>query len=352
MDKIQPSEKRNNWIIGAALGVGALAALVSLGKSRRRFDFKDKTVLITGGSRGLGLLMARELLSEGARVAVCARNSEELKRAEADLMNYGSQVFQTVCNVGNQLEVNQMVEAVRNHFGQIDVLINNAGIIQVGPLEVQTQKDFKDAMAVHFWGPFYTMQAVLPEMKKRGEGRIVNVSSIGGKMAIPHFAPYCASKFALVGLSSAMRIELAKDNIFVTTVCPGLMRTGSHVNATFKGQNEKEYAWFSIGGALPVSSINGERAARQIINACRRGDAEAIISVQAQLAITMNNLFPELTADISALVNQILPGAGGIGKGYARGKDSSSSISPSFLTALSDKESVENNELKQGEELN
>ncbi|MCA1638000.1 MAG: SDR family oxidoreductase, partial [Acidobacteria bacterium] len=247
MDKIELSEKRNNWIIAAALGVGALAAVAAFGKSRRRYDFAGKTVLITGGSRGLGLLMARELATEGARIAICARNSEELKRAEADLKSYGSEVFQTVCDVGKQADVDKMIEAVRNRFGQIDVLINDAGIIQVGPLEVQTQKDFEDSMAVHFWGPFYTMQAVLPEMKQRGEGRIINISSIGGKMAIPHFAPYCASKFALVGLSSAMRVELVKDNIFVTTVCPGLMRTGSHVNATFKGQNEKEYAWFSIG---------------------------------------------------------------------------------------------------------
>ncbi len=217
---------------------------------------------------------------------------------------------------------------------------------------MQTQKDFEEAMAVHFWGPFYTMKTVLPEMKRRGDGRIVNIASIGGKMAIPHFAPYCASKFALVGLSSAMRIELAKDNIFVTTVCPGLMRTGSHVNATFKGQNEKEYAWFSISNALPIASINGERAARRIIEACRRGDAEAIISIQAQIAAKINNLFPELTAEISALVNQILPGDGGIGEDYASGKESASSVSPSILTALSDKESYQNNELEQDERLN
>jgi NAD(P)-dependent dehydrogenase (short-subunit alcohol dehydrogenase family) len=351
MEKIELSEKKTNWIIGATLGVGALAALVALGKSRRHYDFKNKTVLITGGSRGLGLLMARELAGQGARVAVCARNSEELKRAEDDLRNYSTEVFQIVCNVGNQMEVDGMIEAVRSRFGQIDVLINNAGIIQVGPLEVQTQKDFEDAMAVHFWGPFFTMQAVIPEMKRRGEGRIVNVSSIGGKMAIPHFAPYCASKFALVGLSSAMRIELEKDNIFVTTVCPGLMRTGSHVNATFKGQNEKEYAWLSIGNALPVSSISGKRAARQIIEACRRGDAEAVVSIQARIAIKMNALFPELISEVSALVNQILPDAGGIGKGYARGKDSASLISPSILTALSDKEAYQNNELKPEENL-
>jgi len=229
-------------------------------------------------------------------------------------------------------------------FGRIDMLVNNAGVIQVGPLELQTQKDFEDAMAVHFWGPFYTMQAVVPKMRRQGSGRIVNIASIGGKVAVPHLAPYCASKFALVGLSNAMRGELVKDNIFVTTVCPGLMRTGSHVNALFKGQNEKEFAWFSIGNALPFSSISAENAARQIINAARRGDAEAIISIQAEFAAKMNNLFPELTAEILTLINQILPSPGGIGKSLAKGKDSESWISPSFLTTLADHQIDKNNE--------
>jgi len=201
-------------------------------------------------------------------------------------------------------------------------------------------------MAVHFWGAFYTMNAVLPEMKRRGEGRIVNISSIGGKMNVPHLAPYCASKFALVGLSGAMRLELVKDNIYVTTVCPGLMRTGSHVNAIFKGQNKKEFAWFSIGNALPVSSIGAERAAEQIVEATRRGDAELIVSIQAKLAAKANALLPEMTAEISEMINRILPSAGGIGEGHALGRESESFISPSFLTALADKEIYQNNELE------
>jgi short-subunit dehydrogenase len=146
-----------------------------------------------------------------------------------------------------------------------------------------------------------------------------------------------------------MRVELEKDNIFVTTVCPGLMRTGSHVNAEFKGQNEKEFAWFSIGNALPLSSINAERAANQIVEACRRGDAELIISMQAKLAAKVYALFPELASDVANLVNQALPSAGGIGTNYALGKDSASTVSPSILTALSDKESPRNNELEPNE---
>jgi NAD(P)-dependent dehydrogenase (short-subunit alcohol dehydrogenase family) len=342
------SKNRKSWWLAAA-GIGALAAYTALKKTRPIYDFRNRVVLITGGSRGLGLILARQLGERGARVAICARNQEELLRAEMDLKARGTEVFQTVCDVRNQSEVERMIEAVRNHYGQIDVLINNAGVIQVGPLEVQTQTDFETAMAIHFWGPFYTMNAVLPEMKQRGEGRIVNISSIGGKMAVPHLAPYCASKFALVGLSNSMRVELAKDNIFVTTVCPGLMRTGSHVNAVFKGQNEKEFAWFSVGNSLPVSSISGERAAAQIIEATARGDAELIISIQAKIAARVNNLFPELTADVSGLINRILPEAGGIRTNHALGKESRSAISPSILTALSDKESVQNNELESDE---
>lgn len=343
--------KQKNWWIAAAVGVGAVAAYTALKKSRPQFDFQDKVVLITGGSRGLGLILARTFAEEGAKIVICARDAEELNRAETDLKSLGAEVFQTVCDVRNQSEVNRTVEAVCNHYGQIDVLVNNAGVIQVGPLENQTQEDFENALAVHFWGAFYMMNAVVPKMKERGEGRVVNISSIGGKMAVPHLAPYCASKFALVGLSNAMRVELEKDGVFVTTVCPGLMRTGSHVNAVFKGQNEKEYAWFSIGDALPVSSISAERAANQIVEATRRGDAELIISIQAKLAATANALFPELTAGISNLVNQILPSAGGIGERHALGKDSQSEISPSILTTMIDDAARDNNELEPNEKL-
>ena len=343
--------KRNGWWLATALGVGAVTAYTVWGKPKIEYGFQDKVVLITGGSRGLGLVLAREFALENAKLAICARDGEELKRAKKDLENRGAEVLDVVCDVRNQNEVEQMIEKVCSHYGQIDVLINNAGVIQVGPLEVQTKEDFEDAMNVHFWGAYHTMSAVIPKMRERGEGKIVNISSIGGKMNVPHLAPYCASKFALVGLSGAMRVELAKDNIDVTTICPGLMRTGSHVNAVFKGKNTLEYAWFSISDAFPLASIGAEDAAQQIIEACRRGDAEAIISIQAQTAAKVNALMPELVSGISGLINQVLPSAGGIGENHALGKDSTSFASPSFLTASIDRESYENNELTKGEQL-
>ncbi len=336
------SKTTNKLIFAALAGAGAIAVSRLM---RPKYEFENKTVLITGGSRGLGLVLARQLADEGAKIAICARDGDELLQAKNDLELRGADVFTEVCDVRNQDEVDRLIKNVRGRFGQIDVLINNAGVIQVGPLELQTPEDFAQALAVHFWGPFHTMHSVLPEMRGRGDGRIVNISSIGGKMPVPHLAPYCASKFALAGLSSAMQAELSKDNIHITTVYPGLMRTGSHVNAMFKGQNEKEFALFSLGDATPLTSIGVERAAAQIIDACRYGKPELIITIQAKAAAKMYALLPSVTAGILTLVDRLLPGPGGIGTQQASGKESSSPLSPSFITTGIDQAAIENNEL-------
>ncbi|HST53425.1 MAG TPA: SDR family NAD(P)-dependent oxidoreductase [Pyrinomonadaceae bacterium] len=329
----------------AAAGAGALVAARALYRRRLEYDLKGKTVLITGGSRGLGLVLAREFAAEGANVAICARDREELERARADLASRDANVIAFPCDVTERAQVRELVEVVTRRFGGVDVLVNNAGVIQVGPLEVMTLEDFEQALAVHFWGPLYATLEVLPQMRARRHGRIVNVSSIGGKVSVPHLVPYSASKFALVGLSDGLRAELAKDNILVTTVCPGLMRTGSPRNATFKGRHRAEYAWFSISDALPVTSIQAERAARQIVSACRRGQAELVISAQAVLAVKFRALFPEATADILALANRLLPGPGGIGRKRAKGKESESAVSPSLLTILNEWAAQRNNEV-------
>jgi short-subunit dehydrogenase len=337
--------------IALAVGAGALFAAKAIKRSHRRFEFAGKSVLITGGSRGLGLVTARELMKRGARVAICARDAEELKRADDDLRQYGSDILTLVCDVRDTDDVSAMVNDMRQQFGSVDVLINNAGVIQVGPLELQTRKDYEDAMAVHFWGPLNTMLAVIPEMRDRRSGRIVNISSIGGKIAVPHLVPYSASKFALAGLSSGMRSELIRDNVYLTTVYPGLMRTGSHINALFKGQNEKEFAWFSIADSLPLTSVSAETAARQIVKAAANGDAELIISPQAKLAAKFNSLFPEIASDILALSAAMLPNAGGIGARMETGLESPSAASPSVLTMLADSASERNNELKSSESI-
>jgi short-subunit dehydrogenase len=206
--------------------------------------------------------------------------------------------------------------------------------------------DYEDAMNTHFWGPLYMVLAALPHMRRQGGGRIVNISSIGGKIAVPHLVPYSASKFALTGLSDGLRLELMRHNIIVTTVCPGLMRTGSPVNAMFKGRRPQEYAWFAISDSLPLASISADRAARQIINACRRGDAELVITVQAKMAVLARAMAPELFQDAMALMNNLLPGPSATDGDEARpGRESESEWAPSALTATTYKAAEENNEM-------
>jgi NAD(P)-dependent dehydrogenase (short-subunit alcohol dehydrogenase family) len=337
-------KQKDKLMLGLA-GAGALLATRALVRKLTEYDLDGKTVLITGGSRGLGLVMAREFARSGARVAICARDVEELDRARMDLVRRGARVISVQCDVTDKEQVSEMVRAVSERFGRIDVLVNNAGVIEVGPMEVMTLEDYEEAMKTHFWGPLYATLSVLPEMRKRRDGRIVNITSIGGKISVPHLLPYSASKFALVGFSEGLRAELKKDGIVVTTVCPGLMRTGSPRNATFKGQHRAEYAWFSISDSLPISSMSAERAARQIVAACKRGDAEVVLSIQAQVAVRFHGLFPGLTADILGLVNKLLPAPGGIGASRAKGKESQSELSPSWLTGLSESAAARNNEM-------
>ncbi|HEX8069735.1 MAG TPA: SDR family NAD(P)-dependent oxidoreductase [Pyrinomonadaceae bacterium] len=334
----------SGWLWATA-GLAGLLAARALLRRARAFDFAGKVVLITGGSRGLGLVLARELAARGARLAICARDPEELERARADLHGRGADVLAFPCDVTDRAQVAEWVRVCADRFGRIDALVNNAGVIEVGPVEAQTLADYEEALRTHFWGPLYAILAVLPELRRAGGGRIVNISSIGGKIGVPHLVPYCASKFALTGLSEGLRAELMKDNVVVTNVCPGLMRTGSPRNATFKGRHRAEYAWFSISDALPVTSIQAERAARQIVAACERGDAEVILTTQAVVAVKFHQLFPEVSADLRALVNQLLPAPGGIGARRAKGKDSESALAPSLLTALGDQAAARNNEI-------
>jgi NAD(P)-dependent dehydrogenase (short-subunit alcohol dehydrogenase family) len=326
-----------------AATAGSLIARSAL--RRNQYDLRDKVVYITGGSRGLGLVMARRFGAEGASLAISARNPNELKRAVADLNSRGIEVSAIPCDVTKEAEAQNAVQQITRKYGRIDVVVNNAGVIEVGPFQVMTLDDFRRALQTHFWAPLYTMLSVLPQMQARREGRIVNIASIGGKVSVPHLIPYCSSKFALVGLSEGLRAELFKHGIRVTTVCPGLMRTGSARNAVFKGKHRYEYALFSISAASPLTSISAERAAKQIVEACKRGDAEITISIQAKIAARVNGLFPGFVANALGAVNYVLPSPGGIGENEVNGTESTSAISPSILTRLNDRAAVRNNEV-------
>jgi NAD(P)-dependent dehydrogenase (short-subunit alcohol dehydrogenase family) len=287
------------------LGGLALAGCLLSRATRRTCSFAGKVILITGGSRGLGLVLARQFCAEGARVALLARDPDELAQAREELLRRGK-VLTISCDLLEREQIDAAVHEVVAHFGGLDVLINNAGIIEIGPLEHMQREDFERAMNLHFWAPFDLIMKALPHLRRGGEGRIVNIASIGGRMAVPHLAPYCASKFALVGLSDALRAELARDRIHVTTVTPGLMQTGSQGNARFKGDHLAEYTWFSLSTALPFSSTRAECAAAQIIAACRRGSPSLTIPLLARATIIGNALFPNIAGSMLKVINTVL----------------------------------------------
>jgi NAD(P)-dependent dehydrogenase (short-subunit alcohol dehydrogenase family) len=293
-------------LIVAAGALGTVMLLRERAREAAAIDLAGKVVLVTGGSRGLGLLLAREFGRQRARVAMCARDAAELDRAREHLALHGVDAFATVCDVRDRDAVQRMVDDVIGRFGGLDVLVNNAGIIQVGPVATMSVEDFEDAMAVNFWGVVHTTLAALPGMRRRRSGRIVNITSIGGKVSVPRLLPYGASKFAAVGFSEGLRAELAPEGIHVVTVVPGLMRTGSYLNASFKGDAPREARWFGLGATLPLVSMDAERAARQIVRAARRGDPERILSLPAAALAGVHGLLPGTTVELMTLANRFL----------------------------------------------
>ena len=303
----------------AAIAVGAAAFLIARAL-RSTATLYRPVVVITGGSRGLGYAIASRYAREGARLVLAARNRIELEQAQASLLaehpNMAPEDFYLVDgDLTDPAACDRLILAAVSHFSRIDILVNNAGIIGVGPLEAQPLEAFEQAMRVNFFAALYTTYAALPHMMAQlpTRGRrasIVDIASIGGKVAVPHMLPYSASKFALVGFSEGLHAELRGSGVRVTTVCPGLMRTGGEEHAEFLGDTAKEKRWFKLAAKTPFLSATAAYAANRIYYAVQSGRAEITITPQAWLAARTAGLAPGTTQRISALVNDwVLPNA-------------------------------------------
>jgi short-subunit dehydrogenase len=172
--------------------------------------------------------------------------------------------------------------------------------------------DYEAAVATMAMAPVRLTLAALPVMRAQGHGRIVTITSIGGKLSVPHLLPYSTAKFAAVGFSEGLRAELGRGPVTVTTVVPGLMRTGSHVRAEFAGRRQQEFTWFSLGASLPLVSMDAERAARQIVAGMAARRAEVFLTPAGQVAGRLAALAPEVTAPVlHAVQKAVLPAPGG-----------------------------------------
>ncbi|BCS34251.1 ketoacyl reductase [Luteitalea sp. TBR-22] len=321
----------------ALVALGGLAAAVAATawwRAAHAYQLRGRTVLITGGVRGLGLLLAREFGRRGARLAIVSRTPSEIGRAEDQLRASGLDVIAECCDVRDPRAVADLVRLVVGRTGRLDVVVNNAGVIQAAPFEHAQLEDFQESLDTHFWGPLYLTREALPFLRRApGGARLLNISSFGGRVGVPHLAAYSAGKFALVGLSETLRAELHKDGVLVTTATPGLMRTGSHGKILVRGQHEKEALWFGAGVATPLTSMSGTRAARELVDACVAGRAHATPGLQFRLAEIAETLVPQLAAGVKAIIaGRLLPGPSDRATGEVR--RATSEVGFGWLTPL------------------
>jgi short-subunit dehydrogenase len=334
--------RRELLFLGGVVAGGAWALL----RRMSRVELRGKVAVVTGGSRGLGLVLARELGRRGMRVVVCARDEEELERARAALASQEIEATALPVDVTDAEGMAGMIADVEENLGPVDVLVNNAGIIQVGPSEAMTLDDYRRAMDVMFWGALNGAEAVLPRMRARGRGTIVNVTSIGAVVGIPHLAPYDAAKFALRGWSEALGAEQARNGIAVVTVVPGLMRTGSFGHALVKGQRYAEASVFSLMASLPLLTVSAERAAHRIARAIEYGERFVVVGVPAKILRILHSLAPGAVVRGLGVLSRLLPPAAEgerdamplPGEIFRRG------LARSILTALGDRAARRYNE--------
>ena len=289
---------------GAALGVGASA----LSERRRTQRMRGKVALVTGGSRGLGLQLAREFGASGASVVICARGREDLDRAVAELTGRGVAAHGVICDIGDPKAVDALLDAAVERFGRLDVVVNSAGIMRVGPQETIPDEDFVQAMNIMFWGPFHLSRAAVERMRGTG-GTVVNVTSIGAYLSVPHMLSYSVAKRAWAALSEGLAAETGGTGVRVLTVVPGLMRTGSHKGVLFSGDPEREYAWFALAAGLPLLSVSAERAARGIVHAAASGRGFLILTPVTRIGMAVHGVAPGFTQRAMRVAGRLLPRA-------------------------------------------
>lgn len=301
------TRRRRSSFLTGALAVGSAALWLS---SLRRDRLEGKTAYITGGSRGLGLSLAWNLLQRGASaVTLVARDDADLAKAREILKTDfpEARVYLSACDITETDELARSLDEAIDQMDGIDLLINNAGSILVGPFSSMEIEDFQALMRIHLEAAIEAIQLIFPHFKSRGGGRILNICSLGGKVAVPHMLPYDASKFALAGFSQGVTAELAPHGIRVTTAYPTVMRTGSPIQAVFKGDQEKEFEWFETFDNMPLLSMSADVAAKKILGAVEDGRTEIILSLPAKARLLVGTFFPETLNALMALASRFLP---------------------------------------------
>ncbi len=249
-------------------------------------DLRDKSVIVTGASSGIGRAAAREFAKAGSNVVLASRNGEALDQLAEELSPLPGRRIVVPTDVREREAVEAMVARTVGEFGGVDVLVNNAGLGLRAPLAEGDLENMRYVIDVNLFGVIYCIRAVVPHMKKRASGAIINVSSVAGRIAIPYGSIYCGTKAALNALTDSVRLELAEYGIRVTAVYPGFTETAFEANAI----SELE---------LPQASrllrpTSAEAVGRKIVRAARRGSREAYVTFGDAMAVAIKNVAPRL----------------------------------------------------------
>jgi NAD(P)-dependent dehydrogenase (short-subunit alcohol dehydrogenase family) len=299
-----------DWKMGRtgliALGVAGLSLAVAT-RRPRSLDLRGRVAVVTGGGRGLGLAITRELLRCGCRVAICGRDGEIIRRSVEELERQGFEIIGKACDASDPEQVKAFVDVVINNYGAVDILVNNAGQCFVGPAAELAPVDMQSALRNIFWVQYHPTMALLPHMRNRGFGRIVNVTSLAGKLPIPHQSAYTAAKYAATGWSQTLSIELASEGIEVSTITPPPLRNGAPLHVNFNGDREAEFQWFTHVLTSPMTASTAQRTARVVASALRRGDRERAVSAMSWLSARAFGVAPNLLSHWLGWVNRKLP---------------------------------------------
>ena len=225
-------------------------------------SLKQKVAIVTGASSGIGEATAIALAAAGAKVAIAARRSERLETLTQRIQQNGGEALPITADVANEAQVQDMVSATKDKWGRVDILVNNAGVMLLGPVYEANTEDWRRMFDVNVLGLMYATHAILPLMKAQGEGHIVNISSVAGRVANAGTGVYNATKWAVGAFSESLRKEVHKDKIRVTIIEPGLVATELPQHITNPEAKERAKAFYES-----VRSLDSEDIAAAIVYA-------------------------------------------------------------------------------------
>ncbi len=250
-------------------------------------DPRGKVVVITGASMGIGEALAQAFLREDCKVVLSSRDPARLEAARVRVGSLDRTVA-IACDVRNREEIDSLLGLTLHNFGGVDIWINNAGHGLLDSVASMDMKACREMFDANLFGAIECMQAVIPVMKRQGEGMIINVSSVAGHIPLPYSAAYSATKFAMNAIGKAARMELRASGVHVMTVCPGTIATSFQANAV-KGRER-----LRIGGADRSPGISADRVAAAVVSACRPEKREVIVPWQHHISVKFYQLFPWL----------------------------------------------------------